>query len=83
MDMLRLALRPGLPSPRALPRMLFADELESLDPTAWLALERVLLVHTRCVMWGPPRHAGDTTARLACTACLAQVAAGVMEAPVC
>lgn len=49
MDMLRLALRPGLASPQALPRMLFADELESLDPTAWLALERVLLVHTRCV----------------------------------
>jgi hypothetical protein len=47
MDMLRLALRPGLASPRALPRMLFADELESLDPTAWLALERVLLVNTR------------------------------------
>ncbi len=52
MDMLRLALRPGLASPRALPRMLFADELESLEPSAWLALERVLLVHTRWVVLG-------------------------------
>lgn len=49
MDMLRLALRPGLASPRALPRLLFADELERLNATAWLAFERVLMVHNRWV----------------------------------
>lgn len=54
MDMLRLALRPGLATPRSLPRLLFADELEALNATAWLAFERVLLVHNRCVsgVWG-------------------------------
>lgn len=49
MDMLRLALRPGLKSPRALPRVLFFDELESLNATSWLGFERVLVVHSR---WG-------------------------------
>ncbi|KAL4433026.1 hypothetical protein ABPG77_006453 [Micractinium sp. CCAP 211/92] len=47
MDMLRLALRPGLRSPRALPRVLFFDELESLNATSWLGFERVLVVHSR------------------------------------
>lgn len=47
MDMLRLALRPGLASPRALPRLLFADDLEALNATAWLGFERVLYVHNR------------------------------------
>lgn len=47
MDMLRLALRPGLASPRSLPRLLFADELERLNATAWLAFERVLAPQNR------------------------------------
>ena len=48
MDMLRLSLRPGLKSPRALPRVLFSDDLSSLNASSWLNFERVLLVHNRC-----------------------------------
>lgn len=82
MDMLRLALRPGLASPQALPRMLFADELESLDPTAWLALERVLLVHTRCA--GLPVRASVATegpAALGLAACCTVVSGDDSSCP--
>jgi hypothetical protein len=47
MDMLRLALRPGLEAGASLPRMLFFNELEALNATSWLGFERVLLVHNR------------------------------------
>jgi len=51
MDMLRLALRPGLKG-RAMPRVLFFDELELLSATRWLGFERVLMVHSRWVEHG-------------------------------
>lgn len=47
MDMLRLVLRPGLKAARAMPRVLFFDELEALNATSWLNFERVLMVHSR------------------------------------
>lgn len=47
MDMLRLALRPGMEAGASLPRMLFFGDLEALNATSWLGFERVLLVHNR------------------------------------
>jgi hypothetical protein len=32
----------------SLPRMLFYDDLETLNATSWLGFERVLLVQNRC-----------------------------------
>ncbi|PSC75577.1 hypothetical protein C2E20_1509 [Micractinium conductrix] len=46
MDMLKLTLKPGLRG-RAMPRVLFFDELEALNATAWLGFQRVLMVRTR------------------------------------
>ena len=51
MDLLRLTLKPGLREGQALPRLLFFDELASLNATSWLGFERVLLVHNRWAGW--------------------------------
>ena len=48
MGMLRLALAPGVRGGAGLPRLLFMDDLEGLNATAWLGFERVLLVQNRC-----------------------------------
>ncbi|EFN55147.1 hypothetical protein CHLNCDRAFT_134237 [Chlorella variabilis] len=59
MDMLRLTLRPGLKEGQALPRLLFFDELASLNATSWLGFERVLLVHNRYTL--PSGRSGFVT----------------------
>ena len=45
--MLRLALAPGAPPGRDLPRLLYYDHLDHLDAATWLGFERALVVRDR------------------------------------
>lgn len=46
-DLVRLALAPGLPPGVDLPVVLFYDELEHLNSTVWLGFERILYIQDR------------------------------------
>lgn len=46
-DLVRLALAPGLPPGMDLPVVLFYDELEHLNSTVWLGFERILYIQDR------------------------------------
>ena len=54
----------------SLPRMLFYDDLETLNATSWLGFERVLLVQNRCVRRREARPAGVQAAcKVECVEC--------------
>ncbi len=47
-DLVKLALKPGLAPGVELPIVLFFDELEQLNATMWMGFDRVLYIHDRC-----------------------------------
>lgn len=49
-DLLKLALAPGLAPGTDLPTVLFYDEMESLNRTTWMGFERVLYIQDRCAL---------------------------------
>jgi len=53
-EMLKLALAPAVAENRHLPRLLFYEQLDNFDTSAWLGFEAVLVVHDRCVRFGAP-----------------------------
>ena len=46
-DMVKLALGPGLRPGQELPIVLFYDELEQLNATMWTGFERILYIQDR------------------------------------
>ena len=49
LEVVRLAIKPGLPKDLNLPRVLFFDELEGTNATDWLGFQRVVQMFNRCV----------------------------------
>ncbi len=47
-EMVKLAVAPGLPPDKDIPRILFYEELDHMDKASWLGLEAALVATDRC-----------------------------------